>query len=68
MSLQGLPTEVLHLIMALLPPNDMPTLLSALHLNLREDFSVPHSATIGGSCKGACGSRAHSCTLCAESR
>ena len=37
--------EKMHrLAMALLPPDDLPALLSALHFNLREDFAVPHSA------------------------
>ena len=37
--------EKMHrLAMALLPSNDLPTLLSALHFNLREDFAVPHTA------------------------
>ncbi len=37
--------EKMHrLAMALLPPNDLPALLSALHFNLREDFAVPHTA------------------------
>lgn len=37
--------EKMHrLAMALLPPGGLPALLSALHFNLREDFSVPHTA------------------------
>lgn len=37
--------EKMHrLALSLLPPNDLASLLGALHYNLREDFAVPHTA------------------------